>query len=61
MVTKSNTKKVTKLDFRVKQKKKTKKKKDAELPKIADSLAERANLVEQAVYRIDCAIDEVQQ
>ena len=60
MVTKTNTKKVTKLDFRVKQKK-TKKKKDAELPKITDSLAERANLVEQAVYRIDCAIDEVQQ
>ena len=36
-------------------------KKDAELTKIADSLAERANRVEQAVYRIDCAIDEVQQ
>ena len=61
MVTKTNTKKVTKLDFRVKQKIKRKKKKDAELPKIADSLAERATLVEQAVYRIDCAIDEVQQ
>ena len=36
-------------------------KKDAELTKIADSLAERANRVEQTVYRIDCAIDEVQQ
>lgn len=36
-------------------------KKDAELTKIADSLAERANRVEQAVYRIECAIDEVQQ
>ena len=36
-------------------------KKDAELTKIADSLAERGNPVEQAVYRIDCAIDEVQQ
>ena len=36
-------------------------KKDAELTKIADSLAERANHVEQAVYRIECAIDEVQQ
>ena len=36
-------------------------KKDAELTKIADSLAERANRVEQAVCRIDCAIDEVQQ
>ena len=35
-------------------------KKDAELTKIADSLAERANRVEQAV-RIDGAIDEVQQ
>ena len=36
-------------------------KKDAELTKIADSLAGRANRVEQAVYRIDGAIDEVQQ
>ena len=36
-------------------------KKDAELTKIADSLAERANRVEQTVYRIDCAIVEVQQ
>ena len=36
-------------------------KKDAELTKIADSLAERANRVEQTVYRIDCANDEVQQ
>ena len=36
-------------------------KKDAELTKIAHSLAERANRVEQAVYRIECAIDEVQQ
>ena len=36
-------------------------KKDAKLTKIADSLAERANRVEQAVYRIDCAINEFQQ
>ena len=36
-------------------------KKDTELTKIADSLAERTNRVEQAVYRIECAIDEVQQ
>ena len=36
-------------------------KKDAELTKITDSLAERANRVEQAVCRIECAIDEVQQ
>ena len=36
-------------------------KKDAEMTKIADSLAERANRVEQAVYRINCAIDEAQQ
>ena len=35
-------------------------KKHAQLTKIADSLAERANRVEQAV-RIDGAIDEVQQ
>ena len=45
----------------LKQTAKTLGKKDAELTKIADSLAERANRVEQAVYRIDCAIDEVQQ
>ena len=36
-------------------------KKDAEMTNIADSLAERGNRVEQAVYRIDCAIDEAQQ
>ena len=36
-------------------------KKDAEPTKIADSLPERANRVEQAVYRIECAINEVQQ
>ena len=34
-------------------------KKDAELIKTAESLAERTNSVEQTVYRIDCAIDEV--
>ena len=45
----------------LKQTAKTLGKKDAELTKIADSLAERANRVEQAVYRIDGAIDEVQQ
>ena len=36
-------------------------KKHAQLTKIADSLSEPANRVEQAVYRIDGAIDEVQQ